>query len=1167
MQWWFISIKSKSGEGCNLVGLPDSKSALIAAMLARWFLWGRYCRCQVWLNVFICLQSVLLSLPSLAVLPEQHVTPAIDKFQLAFLADDTKQLTPEQVLSAVKSGQFEPIQGQHFTVGYSTSAYWLLLQIPAQSKLTPLFLSLDYPLLEYATLYQVVANTESEESARIQPLGESGSRILPTKRPVMATHHYFPLPLSTAEQTTYLLRVESQTSLSIPIRLLSETELDADHRYYHLWYGFIIGMMLLLIFYNLLVAWSMQESANAVYVVFLSALLFIFISITGVGNTYLWPIFSEPMLWFIPFCLHLLSISSYSFAGYYFSGSTLPTTAFVMMQRLRLFSCLLLASLLLDYPTAMLLAMVNALLMVLLLFSLAVYAAITKVQGSLLFLLGRFFVLSGGCVQFAKTFAIIPASNFTEYMLFLGAILEAIVLSGGLALKAKQLAQEKAQARAEMLANQQDSLAELTALNKTLAAEIEYKTQSETIQKALFTINELSAGDDNMQNFLQQIHRIVASLMFARNFYVALYDSQEQMVQFPYFADEKDQQLPKPHDRIPAENLAGSWTMWVIEHGKSLFGNAEQITALTGLPARFGSVARCWFGIPLFHEQRVIGVLVVQIYQHQPDYTEQEQQLLHYVSHHVSLAVQRKQYRNQLEWQVQERTQALTESLTNLKLLHRQLSQMNDQNTAHIAQMKLLLDNTGQGFLTCNAELQIEENYSKECLNIFQVSHLSGSIVTVLTQQDSHLADLLTDVLTEVLQPKQSSAMVLTYLSLLPTELKLLGRLYHTQYKRLSATKLLVILSDITEKTALAAALQQQQAHANFIMYALHQGQEVQQVLSSFYQLLVQYQLIDSLNLPDFFWQTVAPVLPCSAAKIHASITELLPLEPEVGSLVEPVVDSKIKTLPALELREVYRQIHTFKSLLAQIRCPELPQHLHQLEEQLQQYFEQAPSANELYHTLLAADLGTPLKAAIQLLAEHLPPSLLKPTTALSLAAMLQPQFLMAEQLAQSQGKMLAPIQYRGDDIVLDPLRYRATLQVLVHLFRNAVDHGIELPAIRRQMGKPEMATIECQVQSFVSHIELKIQDDGCGLDLQRIEEKAIELKVVTQSELIHFTADEKAQLIFADQLSTKEEVSEVSGRGVGLAAVRHQLISEGGTIRVHSQPGQGCCFVLTIPL
>jgi two-component system, chemotaxis family, sensor kinase CheA len=130
-----------------------------------------------------------------------------------------------------------------------------------------------------------------------------------------------------------------------------------------------------------------------------------------------------------------------------------------------------------------------------------------------------------------------------------------------------------------------------------------------------------------------------------------------------------------------------------------------------------------------------------------------------------------------------------------------------------------------------------------------------------------------------------------------------------------------------------------------------------------------------------------------------------------------------------------------------------------------------------------------------------------------------------------------------------------------VHLLRNAVDHGLETAEERRQSGKPEGACIALRTLATADGFVVEIEDDGRGIPWDRIRERAAEL------DLPHETHDDLVRVLFTDGVTTKEEASELSGRGVGMAAVLAQATRLGGTCQVVSKPGRGTTITFTFPL
>src|SRR5262249_18495144 len=135
------------------------------------------------------------------------------------------------------------------------------------------------------------------------------------------------------------------------------------------------------------------------------------------------------------------------------------------------------------------------------------------------------------------------------------------------------------------------------------------------------------------------------------------------------------------------------------------------------------------------------------------------------------------------------------------------------------------------------------------------------------------------------------------------------------------------------------------------------------------------------------------------------------------------------------------------------------------------------------------------------------------------------------------------------------------------HLLRNAVDHGIESTEARTAAGKPPAGTVRISATRLqTGRLRIELADDGGGLDTDRLAAKAVERGIWTAARAAKAGAGEKMALIFEAGLSTQENVSETSGRGVGLDAVRVELEALGGTLRVQSQRGKGVTFELEVP-
>ncbi|MEO0377106.1 MAG: hybrid sensor histidine kinase/response regulator [Cyanobacteria bacterium P01_A01_bin.17] len=154
----------------------------------------------------------------------------------------------------------------------------------------------------------------------------------------------------------------------------------------------------------------------------------------------------------------------------------------------------------------------------------------------------------------------------------------------------------------------------------------------------------------------------------------------------------------------------------------------------------------------------------------------------------------------------------------------------------------------------------------------------------------------------------------------------------------------------------------------------------------------------------------------------------------------------------------------------------------------------------------------------------------------------------------------------RGDDVLVDKVIADKLYDPLLHLVRNAFDHGIEKPEVRQQQGKTDKAQIHLSASQAGRYLVIKVQDNGQGLNLEAIRQKAIENQLITDLEAQQLTSAQTSDLIFEPDLSTAARVNDLSGRGVGLDAVRAQMQILRGTVTVTHQSRQGTCFILKIP-
>ena len=168
--------------------------------------------------------------------------------------------------------------------------------------------------------------------------------------------------------------------------------------------------------------------------------------------------------------------------------------------------------------------------------------------------------------------------------------------------------------------------------------------------------------------------------------------------------------------------------------------------------------------------------------------------------------------------------------------------------------------------------------------------------------------------------------------------------------------------------------------------------------------------------------------------------------------------------------------------------------------------------------------------------------------------------------LAQEQGKNVRLV-LEGRDVRVDKSTVELLVDPLMHMVRNAIDHGLESPEDRQRAGKPAQATVTLAAQQRGGEIQVRVSDDGRGLDAAAILDKAVARGLTTPAEAPNLKPHEIHRFIFGAGFSTAAKVTETSGRGVGMDVVLTTVQQLGGDIDVETEPGQGTTFTLRLPL
>ncbi|WAM35742.1 chemotaxis protein CheA [Caldicellulosiruptor acetigenus] len=172
----------------------------------------------------------------------------------------------------------------------------------------------------------------------------------------------------------------------------------------------------------------------------------------------------------------------------------------------------------------------------------------------------------------------------------------------------------------------------------------------------------------------------------------------------------------------------------------------------------------------------------------------------------------------------------------------------------------------------------------------------------------------------------------------------------------------------------------------------------------------------------------------------------------------------------------------------------------------------------------------------------------------------------IVREVAQKEGKEVELI-IKGEETEIDKIILEKITDPLVHLVRNCVNHGIEKPEERIAKGKRPLGRIVVEAYAEGESIYINVEDDGRGIDIEKLKEKALQKGIVTQDQLERMSNDEIIELIFLPGFSTAEKVDDVAGRGVGMDVVKKNISELKGEIKVITEKDKGTSFLMVIPL
>lgn len=516
-----------------------------------------------------------------------------------------------------------------------------------------------------------------------------------------------------------------------------------------------------------------------------------------------------------------------------------------------------------------------------------------------------------------------------------------------------------------------------------------------------------------------------------------------------------------------------------------------------------------------------------------------------------------KKYRAELE-QKEDVIKALEDAKVQLEDYSKNLEQKVAERTAELSSMNqtmtALLDSLGQGFFIFGADGKILDVTSKACENTIECRPQGQNIWNVLK-----IAENKVDGFKKWMQTIFMEMLPFEDLSPLGPVVypHSLGRNISLEYHPLrtaegSIAGIVVVATDITDLVAAQRQAETEKEHAKLIINMIKSKREIFRFIQ------------DSGNL-------------------------LTDIRAEVSKDEGPY-----------NLEALFRWLHTLKGGAAIYSIKELADGCHTAETLLNEYKESSAPATfislraqcfdiedsyNLFLTETKEILGSSVLAAerqVEIAISKLndiarrvgtlpgggpvAQELLLDLVMEPINRYFEPYQDVVARVAEKEDKLLLPMKIHENSVFVLPEAYNSFFGTLVHAFRNAVDHGIESPEARTDAGKPAEGQIEVQVETAAKDgqpfLLIAIKDDGAGINPQKIRDRLKAKNIDTSGE-----SDEQViQHIFDSQFSTRDQVTEISGRGVGMDAILHSAQALGGRVWVTSVLGQGTCLNIEVP-
>ncbi|MED1952057.1 AAA family ATPase [Brevibacillus centrosporus] len=550
---------------------------------------------------------------------------------------------------------------------------------------------------------------------------------------------------------------------------------------------------------------------------------------------------------------------------------------------------------------------------------------------------------------------------------------------------------------------------------------------------------------------------------------------------------------------------------------------------------------------PLWQQGKMVGVVYLENNESTHVFNEGRTELLRLLFSQIATFIENARLYHQLEqWN---------------HSLEKMVGERTDEIESLLRANKNLLNNAGQGFLSFGKDLRVHSEYSRECVRIFGKELAGLSVAELLYPQSKEDQGFIQSLLSKYFQLENQAQREL-YLSLFPTEITVNQLPLKLECKQIDEGRgefsggLMLILTDRSEQRALENKMEQEWQRMKMSVTVAISLELFQSVLKGFTSFVATE------------WKAIWREAGAPAEKMYQIISRLHQFKGDFSQFYLIHTPRKIHDMES-RLSEMSKQAEEDKVMESEIQngidsiCAAIGQDMDLMKQQLGKDILQVNEQTISFSVERWSAFSDQLSSLLQ---EEGRGHLRQEFAQLHNRPITELMSRYGEYVAKASERLekrVYPLQIEADDIWVDPKRFGRFISSLIHVFSNALDHGIEQEEERLRQNKERWGTIRCQVKRENDFMHMIISDDGKGVDMDR-------LKLLGQEKgLVDLRSDQDwLNTLFIEDISTsKDHVTEWSGRGVGLSIVKREVERLGGTVEVNTRKGNGTRFHFRIPL